>query len=253
MNERTRSSKIIAAPVTKLPDSIPTKVKEMFRASSLGPYLMNVWTKIADNNHELFTEPFMDKGLTLDTYPYWLDWLNIFILSEKTATDHRNPIDLGIKEIDDLIGFPPFWAISFKDKGFTVGGDLVEYGSDVILPPEPVIITEFQYQRQFIIERERIQDMFGKLAIVDRIYRKENKEELTKLVIASIKEDPEAGIEYQIYSWQVENPLEKDPKKQIERFGVYSKISLQDLFDTPKPLDEVLGANANAWWSKSVY
>lgn len=244
MNERTRSSKIIAAPVTKLPDSIPTKVKEMFRASSLGPYLMNAWTEIVDNDYELFTEPFMDKGLTLDTYPYWLDWLNIFILSEKTTTARINPIDLRIKEINDLIGFPPFWAISFKDKDFKVGGDPVEYGSDVISPPEPVIIAEFQYERQLFIERERIQDLFGNLVIIDRIYHNEDKEELTKLVIATIDEYPEAGTKYQFYSWRVENPLSEDPEKQIQNFGFDSPIpiSLQDLFDTPKPLDEVLGA-----------
>jgi hypothetical protein len=240
-----------------LPPKVLNVVKQVIpdlHLTSLGTYVENDWTEFMDR--EVLHQPYIRKGFSLFTYPWWLDWQYQYYFSglpaqgieaDKGSFQERyidNPIKRGLIYLLLNFDIVPFWSISFQDKNFSP--EPVKYGEEIISPPHPVTLSiypleEFERTEHFFnikydspdprIERELIQDPIGRRVMVERIYT-DYLAGLTYVMLSPDNDEQDAFI------W-TDDIRTYNPTQGVGGRGVYKITGLKDieaLHDTKLPL-----------------
>ncbi|OGM15349.1 hypothetical protein A2V56_03275 [Candidatus Woesebacteria bacterium RBG_19FT_COMBO_42_9] len=139
-----------------------------FYLGSQGKYVHNEWTRFADD--KLMTQPNMEQGLTQATYQNWLDWqYELFAIN-----DLDNPLERSPQELQLAHRIEPLWMMSFEQKRFFPGVEILSAPGDDSLPNRvstwSATIIDPATLKFHRLERELIQDRFGNDAFVERFY-----------------------------------------------------------------------------------
>lgn len=139
-----------------------------FSLGSNGKFVPNEWTNFADE--KLMTQPNMEQGLTQATYQNWLDWqYELFAIN-----DLDNPLERSQRGLKLAHRIDPLWMMSFEQKRFFPGVEILSGSSDDSLPRRvstwSATVKDPATLRFHRLERELIQDRFGNDAFVERFY-----------------------------------------------------------------------------------
>ena len=153
------------------------------------------------------------------------DWLTVYFRVSENMYGIKNPLELSIDELQGVYNKRPPWALTFSSKGFNrlIDGTMLAFNN-----PNRSVYS-------WSIEREKIYDPFGSLAIAERLLDTSgNLQRLT--VIGTLSNDPkslfvrhEIGFakKFESYSIQI------DPKVRTFNF--------EKLFRSEKPIFDSAG------------